>query len=460
MLTTFIWIAWLPYGKMLHIFTSTASVYTANLEPPGTGTLQTLDFETAERLGVSALTDLHWKDLLDLDACTTCGRCQAVCPAYASNQPLSPRNLMLDLRDYLRTHGPNLLKGTHKVDKLPLLLGEAVREETIWACTACRACMEECPADIEHVPKIIGMRRHLVMEQSTAPETVLDALKSLEDRVHPYKGTTVSRTDWCEGLNISIAADLREVDVLFWVGCTAAFDARNQKVARAFAALMNKAGVNFTILGSVETCCGDPARRMGSEFSYDMIARANIETISSYKPKRIVTTCPHCFNAIGNEYRQFGGEFTVLHHTELLRELIEAGRLRVSLHATETVTYHDPCYLGRWNGMYEGPRELLKVSGAKLVEMENSESKSFCCGAGGGHAWMEEHGSGPRINQLRVGQAMATNAEIIAVSCPFCLQMMEDGVKTVAGEEQAVRDIAELMLESAAETGSQERRPA
>lgn len=454
LLTTFSWIAWLPFSKMIHIFTSTASVFTSNLSghPPA---LQPIDFEKAERLGVSAISDFAWKDLLDLDACTSCGRCQAVCPAYASGTQLSPRNLILDLRDYMSAHGPGLIAGQKQTEELPPLVGGAITEEVLWACTSCGACMQECPVHIEHVPKIVDMRRHLVMEESNMPGTLQEALKSLEDRAHPYKGANAGRTDWCEGLEIPVASEVGEVDVLYWVGCTAAFDARNQKVARSFAQLMQTADVKFAILGNEEACCGDPARRMGNEFLYEQMARTNVETLQMYKPKKIVTACPHCFQALGNEYRQFGGEFEVVHHTQLLKELVDEGRLKVRPEQASKVTYHDPCYLGRYNGEYESPRDLIDATGGERLEMERSRSKSFCCGAGGGHAWMEAEGEGPRINQQRAAEAMATGAETVAVSCPFCMQMMEDGVKTSDAGEGApkVRDVAELLLEAVEETG-------
>nr|PZN38714.1 MAG: (Fe-S)-binding protein [Bacillota bacterium] len=458
--TVFGWIAYLPWSKMAHFFTSLLDVYFSDLRPPGEGTLQPIDFEKAERLGVSAITDFTWKDLLDLDACTACGRCQDVCPAYAAGQPLSPKNLILDLRDYVHAHAPALLAGKATVEELPPLVGGAIKEETLWACTTCRACMEECPVFIEHVPKIVEMRRHLVMEQASAPETLQEALKSLEDRAHPYKGATASRTDWCEGLEVPLASEVEgEIEVLYWVGCTAAFDPRNQKVARALAQLLHHAGVKFAILGPEEACCGDPARRMGNEFLYDMIARQNIEILRQYRPKRIVTACPHCQNALGNEYRQFGGDFEVVHHTQLLKELVESGRLKVEAGSLGKVTFHDPCYLGRWQGEYEAPRDLLDRAGADRVEMERSRSRSFCCGAGGAHAWMEETGGGPRVNQIRAREAAATGAQAIATACPFCMQMMEDGVKTTAGEEgPRVLDVAELLLQAMEETGPHTRQ--
>ncbi|BDG61065.1 (Fe-S)-binding protein [Caldinitratiruptor microaerophilus] len=477
LVTVFAWIAYLPYSKMLHVFTGALNVFFSDLGPRA-ALLQPIDFEKAERLGASAITDFSWKDLLDLDACTNCGRCQEACPAYNSGQPLSPKNLILDLRDYLHRYGPALVLagagGGRLPDpetlaarglELPALVGETIRDETLWACTTCRACMEECPVHIEHVPKILEMRRHLTMEEARVPETLQDALRSLEDRFHPYKGTSASRTDWCEGLDVPVAAEAGEFDVLYWVGCAAAFDPRGQKIARAFARLLQIAGVKFAILGNEESCSGDPARRMGNEFLFEQIARANIEVLNRYRPKVIVTTCPHCLNTIGTEYRQFGGEFTVKHHTQFLQELVDSGRLRVKPGRLRTerggaplVTYHDPCYLGRYAGEYEAPRALIHGTGVGLAEMARSRSKSFCCGAGGAHAWMEESGPGPRVNQIRAREAVETGANVIATACPFCMQMMEDGVKTTAGEDgPAVRDVAELLLEAVESTAPSPR---
>lgn len=413
LVTVFAWVAHLPYTKISHIFTASLNLYFADLEPKYQA-IKPIDFENVEKLGISGPEDFTWKDLLDLDACTECGRCQELCPAYAAEKPLSPRQLILDFRD-----------------------GVKVQDETLWACTTCRACMDACPVAIEHVPKIIDMRRHLVMEQAEFPEMLQEASRSLEARFHPYKGASASRTDWCEGLEVPIMADVGEVDVLYWVGCTAAFDQRNQKVARALAQVLQKAGVSFAILGNEESCCGDPARRMGNEFLYDTIARSNVEVLQQYKFKRIVTACPHCLHAVGREFRQFGGEFEVVHHTQLLAELGLSA-------AAQNVTYHDPCYLGRWNGVYDAPRQVI----GSVTEMERNRERSFCCGAGGGHAWLEDEPGTKRINHMRAQQAVSTGCGTVATGCPFCLQMMEDGLKTVAedGAMQA-RDIAELVLE-------------
>lgn len=453
LLTAFVWIAYLPYSKALHIFTSPLNVYYGNLQPAGMA-LQPIDFESTDRLGAIAITDFTRKDLLDLDACTACGRCQAVCPAHAAGTPLSPKNLILDLRDYMTDHGQKLLKG-EAIDDLPPVIGDYVNPEALWACTTCRACMEACPVLIDHVPKIVNMRRHLVMEQAEMPETLADMVKSMEDRAHPYKGANASRTDWAEGLDIPILAAVESADVLLWVGCTGAFDPRNQKVVRAFATVMQTAGLSFAILGDEEPCTGDPARRVGHEFLYDMQARANVELLNAYQPrfKRIVTACPHCMNQLGNEYKALGGDYKVLHHSQLLQELIAEGRLPLDPTDLEQVTYHDPCYLGRYNDEYDAPRAALAAAGSHLIEMERSRAQSFCCGAGGAHAWMEETHGGPRVNQLRAKEALQTGAGTICTSCPFCLQMMEDGVKTM-GDEDAVRvkDLAEIIAESLPKT--------
>ncbi|MFZ5827790.1 MAG: heterodisulfide reductase-related iron-sulfur binding cluster [Bacillota bacterium] len=419
LVTVFGWIAHLPYTKMGHIFTGALNIYFADLEPRYQA-LQPVDFEQAEKLGITGPEDFTWKERLDLEACTECGRCQEMCPAYAADKPLSPRQLILDFRD-----------------------GAKVAEESLWACTTCRACMDACPVLIEHVPKIVNMRRYLVMEQSEFPEMLQEASRSLENRLHPYKGAAASRTDWCEGLNIPTIAEAGEVDLLYWVGCTAAFDQRNQKTARALAQVMQAKGVSFAILGSVESCCGDPARRMGNEFLYDTVARGNVELLNSYRFKRIVTACPHCLHALGGEYRQFGGEFTVIHHTQLLAEL--------GLTADQgSVTFHDPCYLGRWNNEYEAPRQVL----GQVTEMDRNREQSFCCGAGGGHAWLEDEPGTRRINHLRAEQARATGCTTVATGCPFCLQMMEDGLKAVGCEESVVsRDVAELVWEAMARKG-------
>jgi len=443
------WIAWLPYGKMLHLFTGPANVFAGNVAARPT-TPQPIDFEQAAHLGVSRITHFTWKELLDLDACTACGRCQQACPAHASGAPLNPRNLILDLRDHMRAHGPALVADPEHAQGIPSLAGGVIAEETLWACTTCGACVRECPVHVEHVPKITGMRRHLVMEEARLPPTLQDALKTLEDRAHPYKGASGDRTEWSKGLDVPLATETDDYEVLYWVGCTASFDPRGQKVARSLIELLRIAGVKVAVLGNDEACCGDPARRIGHEFLYDTLARANVERLHSTKPRRIVTACPHCLNALGSEYRAFGGEFDVVHHTQLLEELVTAGRLAAAPGETAAVTYHDPCYLGRYGGEYDAPRGLIDATGGTRVEMTRSRSRSFCCGGGGGQSWLPTPPQGSiRINEIRAKEAVATGAGTLAVACPFCIRMLEDGVKAIGGDADVkVRDVAELLLDS------------
>ena len=439
-------IAWLPYSKLLHIFTSAANIYFRSLEPKG-AMLKPMDLATAGTFGVKTIDQLTWKGLLDLDACTECGRCQDVCPAFAVGKPLSPKALILDMRHYLHASGPRLPAGkaTATAEDLPLT-GKAIKEETLWSCTTCMACMQECPVFIEHVPKILDMRRYLVMEESKFPETMQRALRSLEARGHPYSGASASRVDWCRGLNVRTLADNGPADYLYWVGCSTALNARNQEVARAFTRLLQKAGVDFAILGQEESCSGDPARRIGNEYLFEKLARRNIKVLQSHKVEKIVTTCPHCFNTLKNEYPQFGAAFEMCHHSQLLAELIKQGRLKPSGGLEGKVTFHDPCYLGRYNDTYEEPREIVRaLPGTELVEMQQNRERSFCCGAGGGLMWVEEE-SDKRVNNKRAEHALASGSDIVSVACPFCMTMLDDGIKSRKGERDVkVLDIAELL---------------
>lgn len=464
LLTAAAWIAWLPFGKMLHIVTGPLNLYAAPVaslprrpEP--------IDFDGPGPFGAARITDFRWKDLLDLDACTSCGRCEAACPAHAAGTPLSPRRLILDLRDHLHALAPALLRSPDARASAPPLVPDTISDAALWSCTTCGACVRECPVAIEHVPKIIELRRHRVMEETRLPATLETALKSIEDRAHPYKGAAGDRLEWCAGLDLPLAQDGGEFDVLYWVGCTAAFDPRAGAVARAFVELLRRAGVRVAVLGNDEPCCGDPARRIGHELLYDQFARSNIEILRSVAPRRITTACPHCLNALGTEYRAWGGDFDVVHHSALLAELVEQGRLApVGPGADpDTITYHDPCYLGRYGGQFDAPRRLLDAAGATRVEMPRHRSSSFCCGGGGGQSWMPAGGPGEqRINVIRAREAAATGATTLAVSCPFCIRMLEDGVKAAGPEgEMRVRDVAEVLLDSLgpAATGSAPPRP-
>ncbi len=435
--------AWLPYSKLLHLFTATVNIYFRSLEPKG-AMLKPIDLQ-AETYGVNRIDQYTWKDLLDLDACTECGRCQDACPAFAAGKPLSPKALILDLRDHLHASNSNGRVAADESASNSSLIGNVIAEETLWSCTTCMACMEACPVFIEQVPKIVDMRRQLVMEEGRLPGVMEQALRNLETRGQPFTGLSGTRLDWCDGLDVKILSDNQQTECLYWVGCSTSLNSRQQKTARAFARLLQRANVDFAILGDKECCSGDPARRIGNEYLFDLVARRNVEMLRSLKFKKIVTTCPHCFNTLKNEYPRLGGHFEVVHHSQILSELVAAGRLKPSQKIDEAVTYHDPCYLGRYNDVVEEPRKIVAAATHRTTEMAQSRKNSFCCGAGGGLMWAEEP-SGKRINHERARQVLETGAEVLTVACPFCMTMMEDGLKSCAGDRQVkVLDIAELL---------------
>jgi Fe-S oxidoreductase/nitrate reductase gamma subunit len=462
----------LYFNRLWHIVISPLNVLWRDLGPRGA--MVPIDLEKAESFGVSRVEDYTWKNLLDLDACTRCGRCTDNCPAHLSGKPLNPKKILQDLRARWLERAPGLLAArtrtaqtgqadspsqkegnaapeTAETDQPGPLIGGVIETDAIWNCTTCFACQEVCPVWAEPMLKISEMRRNLVLEQASIPETAEGALRSIEDRGHPWRGTLLTRTSWFEGLDIKTLAEESEVDLLYWVGCTEALEDRSLKVARATSRLLKIAGVNFGVLGSEESCCGDPARRLGNEYLYQMQAQKNIEILKNYNVKKIVTGCPHCFNTLKHEYPRFGGNFEVVHHTEFIFQLLKEGKLKVSKGPRSVVTYHDPCYLGRYNNSYEAPRRILSyVPDITLVEMARNRERNFCCGAGGGHLWLEEQKVGERINVMRTDQALATRAQIVATACPYCLQMFQDGIKTRDIEETLqVRDIAEILAESA-----------
>ncbi len=438
----------LYFSRLWHIVIDPINIFFRNLGLRGV--LAPIDLETAENFGASKIKDFSWKHLMDLDACTRCGRCQDSCPAYLSGKPLSPKKVIQDMRRQLIEEAPYLLKGI-KPNPERDLITEVVGEDEVWNCITCYACHEVCPVYIEPMTKIIEMRRNLVLERASIPETGEGALKSIEARGHPWRGTTLSRTDWTEGLNIKTLSEDSNIDILFWVGCTEALEERSTKVAQAIAKTLKIAGISFGILGAEETCCGDPARRLGNEYLFQIQAEKNIGMLKNYNVKMIITGCPHCYNTIKYEYPQFGGEFEVTHHTEFIAKLLQEGKLRIIKGSRSVVTYHDACYLGRYNDIFEPPRQVLSnLPDVKLVEMARNRERSFCCGAGGGHLWLEEQKKGERINEMRTEQAIDTKAQIVATACPYCLQMFEDGIKSKAVEESLqVMDIAELVASSA-----------
>ncbi len=434
-------IAWAPYTKMAHVVTSTLNIFAARMAPIG-ATLRKIDFEKSEKLGINSLAGFTWKDLLDFDACTECGRCTAACPAHRVGKLLSPRDIILDLQGLM--HAPAVDMTQSYIGVTPALSAEAM-----WECTTCGACVEACPVSIEQMPKIVDTRRFLVMEDAEFPETMQQAITSLETRGHPLRGAAFSRVDWTNGLNISTMAEAREADVLLWVGCGGALVERNQKVVRALAQLLEKAKVKFAILGREEKCTGDPARRIGNEFLFETLAQENIATLDRYKVKTILTSCPHCFNTLLNEYPQFGGRYEVFHHSQYLAKLVADGRLSGAMPSDQSITFHDPCYLGRHNGEYDAPRQLVQLSSTVApVEMEQSRENGFCCGGGGGMSFIDEPPD-KRVNQERARQVLQTGANVVAVGCPFCMTMLEDGINARKGDRDVrVMDVAELMWQA------------
>ncbi len=441
---------YIPSSKHLHIAVAIPNVFFRKLGARPGAALVPIDLEHADHYGVSKVTQHSWKNLLDLYTCTECGRCQEQCPAFLTGKPLNPKMIIVDSRENLFKTVRDASADQHRAPQLPqALIGDAIKEDEIWSCVACGACQQECPVLIEHVPKILDMRRSLVLEESRLPKEAQGALRSIEGQGNPYGLPKAQRADWAQGLGVKTVAEHPDAEYLYFVGCAASYDEANKAVARAFVQLLQKAGVDFAILGGRETCNGDPARRIGNEYLYQMQAQQNIEAMNGAGVKKVIATCPHCFNTIKNEFPQFGGTYEVIHHTELLARLITEGRLTPSRAVEGKFTYHDSCYLGRWNGIYDPPRAVLEaIPGAELVEIERHHKRGFCCGAGGGRMWMEET-IGKRINHERVDQTLRTEAPRVATACPFCLTMFRDGIAAKGAEGRLqVQDLAQYLADS------------
>ena len=450
-------LVYLPGSKHLHILTAAPNVWLAKTGPSGRLEPLKIDLEGPEedlRFGAATAADLSRKQVLDLFSCTECGRCQEVCPAWATGKPLSPKLLIMDLRDHVIGAAPPLTAtgGAGVVELQPLVPG-AVEDEVVWDCVTCGACVQACPVDIEHIDTIVDLRRNLVMAESRFPTEAGALLRGIEGPgENPWGQPQSARLEWAEGLDVRV---LRPGDaapeVLFWVGCAGAFDERAREATRATARLLAATGVDFAVLGPRERCTGDPARRMGHEYLFQMLAEQNVQTLGEAGVTKIVASCAHCFNTLANEYPDYGGRYEVVHHSELLARLIREGRL--TPHAgKERVTLHDPCYLGRHNGVFDAPREVLGAAIEETVEMPRAREGSFCCGAGGARMWMEELEGTPRINDTRFAEAAATGADTVATACPYCFVMLDDAAKG-AGSDVEVADIATLLARSALPDG-------
>ena len=443
--------AYLPQSKHLHIVTTLPNVFFRSQRPRGA--LRFVDkIEEQETFGAATLRDLSWKQHLDGYTCTECGRCSDNCPALATGKPLDPQKIVLDLRDLLLKEGDLLLKdkaatGTPPAHQL------ASKPEELWACTTCAACVEQCPVTIEHIDKIVDMRRYLTMQEAAAPPEAQRAMTNIERAGNPWGEAASTRGDWAQGLGVPTLAQMPDAEYLYFVGCAASFDRRNQRVAQALAKILQAAGTSFAILATEETCNGDPARRMGNEYLWQLQAQQNIDTFGRYSVRKIIASCPHCFNTLANEYPQLGGTYEVVHALQLVQDLIAANRITLGAGPVESVAYHDPCYLGRHNGIYEDPRAVLDaIDGVRRMEIEpHHRERGFCCGAGGGRMWMEEK-VGQRVNHRRVEQILAAGDATgeqpakVASGCPFCLIMLDEGVGAKGIQEQLKPvDVLELV---------------
>ena len=455
---------YIPRSKHLHVLASAPNVLFKSLDRKvvlDAIPLEALESEEPPELGVSKIQDLKWKDILDLYACAKCGRCHVNCPAQTSGKTLSPREFLRHIKDHLLEEGPKLLaagnskngNGAQPEGEGKSLIGDVVTEDEIWACTTCGACQEVCPVNIEHIRKLLEMRQNLVLVHNKMPESAQLMLRNMQTRGNPWAGAQSLRLrgDWTNDMGLKILGEYDgDVSTLLWVGCTGALIDRNVLATLALVRVLQAAGVDFAVLGEAEGCCGDPARRAGYEFQFQISAEENIETLKNYNIKEVITLCPHCLNALKNEYPLYGAEFKVVHYTELLADLIRQGKLKLTNELNSTLTYHDPCYLSRYNGVYQEPRTIMEnIPKARYKEMERSKTTTFCCGGGGGHMWIEEQHGTTKINHVRMDEVIKTGVDTVVTSCPYCLQMLEEGIEQKGVKESLkAKDLIEVVEEA------------
>jgi len=445
----------LPLSKHFHILTSLPNVFFIKTEP--TGALNKMDLDNATTFGTSHINQFNWKQVLDMYSCTECGRCSSHCPATISGKELAPRQLLLNLRDYLYEHENAVLAAqpTNGDAATPPTVGEnivgerLIHDEVLWACTTCRACEEACPVMIEYVDKIVDMRRHLVQEESRFPAELTRTFKGMETQSNPWGVDAAQRGAWADGLDIPTFAERPDAEYLYYVGCAGAFDDRAKRTTQSVVRILKKAGVDFAILASEEMCNGETARRIGNEYLFQTMAQMCTEVLNGYNVKKILTNCPHCFNTLKNEYPQFGGNYEVMHATEFVKRLITAGKIEFNANGTKDVAYHDSCYLGRYNEIFDAPRDILqRIPGVTLKEPERNRKFGMCCGAGGGRMWIEEEPT-QRVNTRRVEQLLETTPDTVAVACPYCMTMIDDGLKAQGMEEKVKAvDVMELVADN------------
>ena len=457
-------LVFVAYSKHLHIFLAPINVATSR-RPRALGPLASTPDMSMEDVGdedevvfgAGRIEDFSWKQLLDMATCTECGRCQSQCPAWNTDKPLSPKLVIMDLRDNLFASADRIMKQNRAAGlEVESLVPSVIDPDVLWSCTTCGACVEECPVDIEHIDTIVDMRRYEVLMESRFPSEAGLMLRNIENQGDPWGLGAAKRTDWTQSLDfeVPVVTDTipDHVEYLYWVGCASALDERARKGAQATARMLRRAGVSFAILGPKESCTGDPARRLGNEYLFQEQAKLNIETLQNAGAKKVIASCPHCFNTLSNEYPALGGNFEVIHHSQLLEHLVTAGKLTPGNGYTGTVTYHDPCYLGRHNRVFDEPRTVIgAIPGAKNVEMKRCREKGFCCGAGGARMWLEEN-IGKRINMERTEEALGTGADVVSTACPYCMIMLDDAVRANQKEDDVrVLDLSQLVEESLGE---------